>query len=263
MKSLIEEKYLFPIDDVDLVSADRKRYYKELVSFAREELLGVPDGYLQHLKDLFFKGCVSVEPWIAFRASAPLLICFSAPSVDRQFVIATFDSYEARCAYYDLELYRMHIFGKREQKWPMVIERFESIVEYLANDESRCTNSEKGGLRSHYLSLYYKIFYRYRSGADVRSSMAQSIITFVERNFEEIKSLDDSAGTMVAFPKAFSPIFSGEIALPEKAYVDPILLGFLQRFFTKLLPPTLQAIAEDVYARVEHPIRFIDGRVEY
>lgn len=263
MKSLIEEKYLFPIEAVDLASAERRRYYKELVSFAREELLSIPDGYLLHLKDLFFKGGISIEPWDAFRGRAPLLICLSAPFVDRQFVVDTFGSYSSHCAYYDIEMYVMRIFGKAESKYPMVVERFESVVEYMAGEVPGYAGTERLGLCSHYMNLYYNIFYRYRSGGGVRSNLAQGVIEFIEGKFEEIQSLEGCRGTIAAFPKVFFPIFSGATALPEKVYTDPILLGFLQRFFTKQLPPTLQAIAEDVYARVEHPIRFIDGRVEY
>jgi len=258
-----EGDFLFPVTGVDLASDERKLYYKELVSFAREELVGIPEGYLQYLKELFFKGTTSVDPWVAFRASSPLFICLCAPSISREFVIDTFDSYDHHCAYYDVEHYRMHIFGKAEQKWPMVVGRLESVVEYLADDRSQCTNAQKGGLRSHYLSIYYKIFYRYRSGGVTRASMAHGVIAFVERNFEEIKLLGDSGGTMVALHKIFPPIFSGKITCPDKAYLDPILLGFLNRFFTKQLPPTLQAIAEEVYAKVEHPIQLVDGRVIY
>lgn len=254
---------LFPLEGVDLASDARKLYYKELVSFAREKLLGIPDGYLQHLKSLFFEGAISLDPWIAFRSSSPLLICLSAPSISRDFVVSTFDAYDAHCAYYDLELYRMHIFRKAEQRWPLVVARLECVVEYLADENSRCASSERYGLRSHYLSLYYKIFYRYKSGGDIKVSLAQSIIEYVERNFEAIQSLEDSCGTMVAFPKAFLPILSGEVYDPESAYLDPLLLGFLQRFFAKKLPPTLQAIVEGIYTQLERPIKLVDGRVEY
>lgn len=259
----IEKKKLFPVEGFDLASDARKSYYRELVSFAREELLSIPEGYLQHIKSLFFEGSISVDPWVAFRASAPLLICLSAPSIDRKFVIDTFDAYDPFCAYYDLELYDMHVFGKAKQQWSLVVERFESVVEYLADESSKCTSSEKRGLRSRYLSLYYGIFYRYKLGGGVRASMARSVIGYVERNFEVIQALEDSSGTLRAFPKAFSPILSGKVENPEIAYTDPILLAFIQRFFAKQLPPTLQAIVEGVYAQLEHPIKLVDGRVEY
>jgi hypothetical protein len=259
----IGKKELFPVEGFDLTSDARKSYYRELVSFARENLLSIPEGYLQHLKALFFEGAISIDPWVAFRGRAPLLICLSAPSVDREFVIEAFDSYDSHCAYYDVEMYRMHMFGRANLQWPLIVERFELLVEYLADDNARCTFAEKYGLRSHYLSLYYKIFYRYQSAGTTKASLALSIIDFVERNFEAIQSLDDSSGTMVAFPKVLAPILSGKVAHPEIAYTDPILLAFIQRCFAKQLPPTLQALVEGVYAQLEHPIKLVDGRVEY
>lgn len=61
-----EGDFLFPVTGVDFASDERKLYYKELVSFAREELVGIPEGYLQYLKELFSGndirrslGCVS------------------------------------------------------------------------------------------------------------------------------------------------------------------------------------------------------------
>lgn len=57
MSQLIDGRYcLFPVEGEDLASDARKLYYKQLVSFAREELLSIPEGYLQHLKSLFFEG---------------------------------------------------------------------------------------------------------------------------------------------------------------------------------------------------------------
>ena len=263
MSPPIEGRNLFLGDDVDLASDARKHYYKELVSFAREELLGVPHGYLQHLKTLFFEGVVSVDPWVAFRASAPLLICLSAPSSNRDFFINTFDAYEPRCAQYDLQLYVAHIFGRSQQQWPQIVERFEFIIESLTNSGLKCNLSEDGGLRPQYLSLYFKIFYLYRRGGDIGSCFVQNIIEYVEGDFERIQALDASGETLLALPKAFSPILSGEVANPGIVYADPILLDFLQRFFTKKLPPTLQAIVEGVYAQLERPIKFVDGRVQY
>ncbi|MGL4316668.1 MAG: hypothetical protein ACRCTL_08645 [Pseudomonas sp.] len=259
----LERKELFTADGFDLASDARKSYYRELVSFAREELLTIPEGYLQHLKALFFEGAISIDPWVAFRGRAPLLICLSSPSVDRRFVIETFASYEAHCAYYDVEMYEMHIFGRANFQWPLIIERFESVVEYLADDGLKFNSSDESGLRSQYLSLYFRVFYLYKKGGDVRVGFAQNIIEYVEGIFEDIQALEASADTLRAFPKAFSPIFSGEIINPEIAYADPILLAFIQRFFAKHLPPTLQALVEGVYAQLEHPVKLVGGRVEY
>lgn len=263
MRSPIEGQYLFPAEGMDLTSDARRLYYKELVSFAREELISIPDGYLQHLKDLFFKGYITIDPWTAFRGRAPLLICLSALSVDRDFVIKTFGSYKSHCAYYDVELYEMRVLGRGRSEWPMVVERFDSVVEYLADDNSNWASSEGYELRSQYLSLYFSMFYLYKKGGDIKLGLTKSVVEYVERNFEAIKDLEASKDTLAAFPKAFSPIFSGKIAHPESAYFDPVLLGFLQRFFAKQLPPTLQGIAEGVYYQLEHPIKFVDGQVEY
>lgn len=156
----------------------------------------------------------------------------------------------------------MNVFGRSWPQWQTVIDRFEFIVECLADNNSRCNSSECGGLRPQYLSLYFKIFYLYRRGGDIKPGFAKYIIEHVERDYEEVQAFEASADTLLAFPKAFAPILSGDIANPESAYSDPILLGFLQRFFAKQLPPKLQAIVEDVYAQVEHPIRLVDGRVE-
>lgn len=259
----LERKELFPLDGFDLASDARKSYYRELVSFAREELLTIPEGYLQHLKSLFFEGAISVDPWFAFRASAPLLICLSAPTTNRSFIVSTFDTYELRLAQYDLQLYITHVFGRSQPQWQKVIDRFEFIVECLADNSSRCNSAECGGLRPQYLSLYFRIFYLYKSGGYIRSEFAQSIIEYVEGDFESVQAFEASADNLLAFPKAFSPILSGKIANPESAYADPILLAFIQRFFAKQLPPTLQAIVEGVYAQLEHPVKLVDGRVEY
>ncbi|WP_071872791.1 hypothetical protein [Atopomonas hussainii] len=264
MSQLIDGRYcLFPVEGADLASDARKLYYKQLVSFAREELLSIPDGYLQHLKSLFFEGGILVDPWIAFRARAPLLICLSAPSISRKFVVETFDAYEAFCAQYDFQLYLAHVFAKPSQKWPLVVERFESIIECLSDAGSKINSSEDGGLRSQYLSLYFVIFYYYIDGADFNLGFVQKIIEYVEGDFEVIQAFETSSETLLDLPKVFSPILSGKVADPAKAYIDPVLLGFLQRYFAKQLPPTLQAIVDGVYAQLENPIKLVDGRVEY
>lgn len=264
MSQLIDGRYcLFPVEGEDLASDARKLYYKQLVSFAREELLSIPDGYLQHLKSLFFEGSILVDPWVAFRASAPLLICLSAPSISREFVVGTFDAYSPRCAQYDFQLYLVHIFAKPSQKWPLVVERFESIIECLSDAGSKINSSEGGGLRSKYLRLYFRIFHLYEDGGDVNLSFAQKIIAYVEKDFEVIQAFEASSETLLELPRAFSSILSGKVADPAKAYSDPILLGFLQRYFAKQLPPTLQTIVDGVYAQLGNPIKLVDGRVEY
>ena len=108
------------------------------------------------------------------------------------------------------------------------------------------------------LPLYYSMLYGYI--LRVKVSLIQSVFEYVERNFETIQSLEDSCGTMVAFPKVLFPILSGEITDPENAYSDPT--GFFAAFFCQAIAADAASYRRWRLCEAGKPY-LIDGRVEY
>jgi hypothetical protein len=100
-----------------LNSSERKAYYKELVAFSREWLLGMPIDAAQHFKRLFFEGYLPANRG-ALGVSEPFLICLSAPTLDKDYVISVFNQYANHSAYDVVKMWDVHFDGRNRAVSP-------------------------------------------------------------------------------------------------------------------------------------------------
>ncbi len=107
----------------NLKSPERKTYYKELVAFSREWLLGMPIEAAQHFKRLFFEGYLPVNRGV-LGSWEPFLICLSVPSLDRDYVVSVFNQYANHSAYDVVKMFRVHFDGRDRAVSPDIISRY-------------------------------------------------------------------------------------------------------------------------------------------
>lgn len=68
----------------DLKSEERKSFYKTLLKYSHEWLLNGPVNRIRGLKILHFEGLVSEKKESELGVWEPLLICLSAPSIEKE-----------------------------------------------------------------------------------------------------------------------------------------------------------------------------------
>lgn len=248
----------------NLKSPERKAYYKELVAFSREWLLGMPKDAAQHFKRLFFEGHLpanikSLGGW------EPFLICMSAPKLSKDYVISVFNQYANHGAYDVVKMWDVHFDGRDRALSPDIKNRFTMVVESLGDDSAVWLQGERSSGPALYLSFYAVLFGALCRGRGTANYIGFRLVSSIESKFDRLIEGAGSAEQLTYLTKQLTSIFSGAVENPEQCYSDPFLMGFAERFFTGLLPETLQKFCQDIYATVpsSQRITFKEGRVVY
>lgn len=245
----------------DLKSDERKRYYKELLSFAREWLLNLSDDYGIYLKTLYFQGLLPERHEEGLRHWEPFLICLAAPYVNGNYVVSIFNQYRPLCALDVVDLYRVHFDGKNRPKYAATVDRFFSVVEYLACNDAKWLNGPYRDFRYLYLGFYFGAFYCLDSGELAIQTVGARVSHYVELEFEEIKDLPGSQEILSLLWRRLSSLLAGDAENPDLVYSDDFFVSFLRRMFDKKLPPSLQSKVDDIYASLPRRIEWEDGKV--
>lgn len=246
----------------DLNLQARKRYYKELVSFIRKRLLNLPEDYALHLKILFFHGLLPEERQRAMRAMEPLLICLCAPSIDTDFVVSTFRDYPIHCALHVVELFRVYLDPNETGEWTEVVERYRYVVQSLADERVPwLEDPEESGFP--FLKLYVRVFAKLHNGESASQTVGATMLDYVESQFEKIKDLPGSQELLESLRKRLTALLGGEADHPELVYRDPVLLEFLDRYCNRVLPPSLQALVDEIYFQLPRRIGLVSGGIKY
>jgi hypothetical protein len=247
-----------------LKSPERKVYYKELVAFSREWLLGMPIDAAQHFKRLFFEGYLPANRG-ALGASEPFLICLSAPALDKDYVISVFNQYADHCAYNVVSMWRVHFDGRDRAVSPDIISRFSFIVESLGHESAIWLYGNRNNRHYLYLGFYAVLFGSLCRGLGVSHCIGLSMVESAESGFMRYVEDAACAENLAYLTKQLNSIFSGEMEDPEQCYNDPFLVGFAERFFTGQLPEALHGFCQNIYAAVppSQRITFKDGKIVY
>jgi hypothetical protein len=247
-----------------LKSPERKAYYKELVAFSREWLLGLPIDAAQHLKRLFFEGYLPANRK-ALGVSEPFLICLSAPSLDRDYVVSVFNQYANHSAYDVVKMWDVHFDGRDRAVSPDIISRFSFVVESLSDDSAAWLDGERSSGSDLYLGFYAVLFGALCRGRGTANYIGVRLVNSVESNFNRLIEGVGSAEQLTYLTKQLISIFSGEVENPKQCYNDSFLLGFAERFLTGQLPEALQDFCQNIYAAVppSQRITFKDGKIVY
>lgn len=248
----------------NLKSPERKVYYKELVAFSREWLLGMPIDAAQHFKRLFFEGYLPANRG-ALGASEPFLICLSAPALDKDYVISVFNQYANHSAYDVVKMFRVHFDGRDRAVSPDIISRYSIVVESLGDDSAVWLHGERSSGPALYLSFYAVLFGALCRGMSLSNCIGLRLVKSVESNFSSFFGRVESDEKLTYLTKQLTSIFSGEVEEPEQCYSNPFFVGFAERFFTGQLPEALQDFCQDIYAAVppSQRITFKDGKILY
>lgn len=247
----------------DLKSNERKHYYKELVSFTRRWLLNLPDDHGVYLKTLFFQGMLPEKYEEGLRYWEPFLICLSAPSIDRGYVVSIFNQYRPLCAFDVVDLYRVHFDGKSRPEYLAVVERFMSIVEYLADKGAGWLKGEEGDFRYLYMGFYIGVFYCLDCGESAAGTIGARVSNYVESEFEEIKELPRSVENLPLLWRRLSSLLAGDAENPDLVYRDEFFVSFLGRMFERRLPLSLQNKVDALYAELPSRIEWVNGEIRF
>ncbi|WP_315809883.1 hypothetical protein [Pseudomonas sp. C9-3] len=248
----------------ELKSEARKTGYKALIAFTREWILNLPENYGPHLKKLYFEGTLPNELEEGLGRQEPIFICLSAPTIDRDFVVNTFNQYQ-----YDgipagfVNDYRMYFDGWVREIDSGIMNRMQFIVESLADDRANWLTRKGADHRPLYLVFYTSIFAGLQQGKPSSEYIGVGLISYVEEVYEEICDLYDGVREADFLRSCLEVLFRGEAAHPDKTYQDPVFVEFMSRFFAKQLPPSLQSLVEDVYQQTPSDVRigWASGRV--
>lgn len=247
-----------------LKSPERKIYYKELVAFSREWLLGMPKDAAQHFKRLFFEGHLPVNIK-SLGGWEPFLICMSAPALDKDYVISVFNQYANHVAYDVVKMWDVHFDGRDRAVSPDIISRYNIVVESLGDDSASWLQGERSSGPALYLSFYAVLFGALCRDMSLSNCIGLRLVNSVESKFNRLIEGAGSAEQLEYLTKQLNSIFSGAVENPEQCYSDPFLVGFAERFFTGQLPEALQAFCQDIYAAIplSQRITFNDGKIVY
>ncbi len=248
----------------NLKSPERKACYKELVAFSREWLLGMPIDSAQHFKRLFFEGYLPASRG-ALDSWEPFLICLSAPTLDKDYVISVFNQYANHSAYDVVKMFRVHFDGRDRAVSPDIISRYCIVVESLGDDSAAWLHGERSSGPALYLSFYAVLFGSLCRDMSLSGCIGLRMVESVESDFNRFFGRVESEEKLTYLTKQLTSIFSGEVENPKQCYNDPFLVGFAERFFAGQLPEALQGFCQDIYAAVppSQRIAFKDGKILY
>jgi hypothetical protein len=263
VKAIIDEQRRVFADSPCLLDESRKSGYKDIIEFTRKWVLNLPDNYGSHLKDLYFKGVLPSQLEFGLGKQEPFFICLCAPVIDQEFVIETFNLYKPGVVLGLVQDYRVKFDGRDRGVAASVIERYREIVEYLADDRANWLCGYGEDYRPTYLRFYAGMFSALAAGNQASLYVGSTLISYVEGIFEEIYTYPDYQDCIDSLRSSIRLILSGRVANPDVVYQDPVLVGFLQRFFDNLLPSSLQAIVDVIYQGISSGlrIRFVGGMV--
>jgi hypothetical protein len=250
-----QERQVFASSD-ELKSEERKTGYKALISFTREWILNLPENYGPHLKKLYFEGTLPKELEEGLGRQEPIFICLSAPTIDREFVVETFNQCQyAGIAAGFVKNYRLYFDGRVREIDSAIMNRMQFIVESLADERANWLTRQGSDYRSLYLVFYTSIFSALAQGKPSSGYIGVGLIPYVEGIYEEICNQYDGVKEADFLRGCLEVLFRGEAAHPDKTYQDPVFVEFMSRFFSKQLPPSLHSLVEDVYQQTPSNVR--------
>lgn len=254
---------MFPIvDGTDSVS--RSAGYKALVGYIRKWVVNLPDGYGSYLKEMYFSGLLPEVHEEGLGRQEPFLICLASPEIDRDFVIDTFNCYKYPSIPAGIvKDYRMFFDGQDREVEPSILDRYRFIVESLSDDRAAWLQGGGFDYRPLYFVFYTSVFSALSLGKSSEGYIGCRFIEYVESILEEISDLYDGKRELEFLRDCIEVIFKGEAECQRDVDRDPVLIGYIDRFFGEALPPTLQSMTSEIYEGIPSDSRLslVDGKI--
>jgi hypothetical protein len=247
---------------IDLKSEERKSSYRVLLKYSQEWLLNGPVNKIRGLKILHFEGLVSEKKESELGIWEPLLICLSAPSLDKQFILRVFGEFRAVCAE---ETILKYLDGEQPEEYIELLARFRLVVSALLEPDAPWIHESQEN--RYYLYVYFvkHLFYMLSNGKSSASRLGAELLVSFEANFDSIARESLASTRSEYLNNTLQLIFSNSAKNPESVYTDPFLVSFFSRYFARQLAPGFQQFCDEIYKSINkyERIGFADGKIIY